>query len=94
MCIRDSGLAIALTLEGEDGVGATLDFAIRHAGEVNAKEGEVGIGDGIDKVADLVLGVIVEFVVVTTEADDFLTKFDAVFFCEAVKLVISSNSRE
>ena len=60
---------------------------------MDAKEREVGIGDGIDEVADLVLGVVVEFVVVTTEADDFLTKFDAVFFCETVSLEATTNDQ-
>ena len=48
----DLGFAVAFAGEGEDGIRAGFDAAVDEAGEVNAKEGERGVGHGVDEVAD------------------------------------------
>ena len=48
----DVGFAVAFAGEGEDGIRAGFDAAVDEAGEVNAEEGECGVGHGVDEVAD------------------------------------------
>ena len=79
-------LPVALPLEGEHGIGAALDLAVGHAGEVHAQEGEVGIGHWVNEVLDLVLGVVFQLVVIAAESDDPLFQLHAVFPCQAVRL--------
>lgn len=66
----DVAPAVALTLEGEDGVGSGLDGAVESAGEVDAEEGEGRVGDGIDEVVEQVSGGGDEVVVLAAEGDD------------------------
>ena len=63
-------LAVALAAEREHGVGAALHAAADHAGEVDAQEGEVRIGDGVDQGLAEVLGVLGQLEVLAAEGHD------------------------
>jgi hypothetical protein len=66
----DVGFAITFTGEGEDGVWPSLDAAVDEAGEVDAEEGEGGVGHGVDEVTDEVARFGGEFEILSTERDD------------------------
>ena len=85
------GLAVALAFEGEHRVGTALDFAVGHAREMHPKERKVGVGHGVDQVADLVLGVVFELVVIAPESHDAFLQRNAVPTGKAVGLQARTN---
>ncbi len=66
----DVGFAVAFPRESKDGVRAGFDPAVDEAGEVDAEEGEGGVGHGVDEVADEVARFRGEFEIFATERDD------------------------
>ena len=66
----DVGLAVAFAGEGEDGIRAGFNAAVDEAGEVDAEEGEGGVGHGVNEVANEMEGFGGEFEIFAAEGDD------------------------
>ena len=66
----DRALAVALAAEAEHGVGPDRDAAVDGAGEVDAEEGQVGVGHGIDERVDEAVAGRGQAVVLTPERHD------------------------
>jgi len=66
----DVGFAVAFTGEGEDGIRASFNTSMNKTGEMDAEEGELGVGHGVNEVADEVMAVGFELKIFTTEGDD------------------------
>ena len=70
-------MAVAFALQGQHRVGAGLDAAVDHAREVDAQEGELGIGHGVDQVPHQVVPVGPQLVVLAAERHDLQPRLDA-----------------
>jgi len=66
----DVGFAVAFAGERKNGIWAGFDSAVDEAGEVDAEEGEGGVGHGVDEVTDEVARFGGEFEILSTERDD------------------------
>ena len=66
----DVGFAVAFAGEGEDGVRAGFDAAVDEAGEVDAEEGEGGVGHGVNEVANEMAGFGGELEIFAAEGED------------------------
>ena len=73
----DVGFAVAFAGERKDGVWPGLDAAVDESGEVDSKEGEGGVGDGVDEVADEMPCFGGEFEILATEGNDANVVFRA-----------------
>lgn len=76
----DVGFGVSFAGEGEHGIGAGFDATVDEASEVDAEEGEGGVGDRVNEVPNEVLGFGGEFVVFAAEGNDAGFWF---FACEA-----------
>ena len=73
LCPADVAPAVALAGQREHGVGAGVDRAVDHAGQVHTEKREAGVGHRVNEVVDEVRPFGHQLVVLATERDDPVT---------------------